>query len=823
MVKSIRRFLKRRRTWLILSIAGAALFAALLLAYLTADLPQIESLADYRPPQVSKLYSIEGHVVGQFAKERRTVVPFARIPKHVVHAFLAAEDAEFYHHKGLDYEGILRAFLKNLRPGAHLQGASTITQQTVKTLILGHERSILRKIREVVLARKLEHMLSKNDILHIYLNQIYLGAGAYGIEEAAQTYFNKHTPQLTLAEATLLAGIPKHPSKYAPKPGSVAAKQRQAYVLGLMLKHGWASQKEVDQALATPIADVLHPQNYLGVGPHYIEHVRTQLIEKYGEDTLYTGGLQVQLAMSATQQKAAHRAVRQGLEDLAQKQGYKGPPAKIPPQTLPEALQTLHSAWASALSERHKKDTRTMVWLWDLSSIAPSQTTSLPDISQKITMTPLEKGARVRALVTQINPAQNTAHIDLGSMVAHIPLTAVTWARSFSSVKRTPAPRKISDVFMPGHMVDVIIKNISTTSGKKPVVDLALTATPEVQAALVAIDPHTRGVTALVGGYSEDPAQFNRATQAHRQPGSAFKPLLYAAGLEQKVITPASLCTDTPVEIGDKWDGDAWRPENFEDGHYDGNITYRKALMLSKNTCSAKLADKLGVDAIVKTARALGIVSPIPHDLTIALGSGDITPLELCNAYTSMAASGKSAAPVFIRMVKNSEGKILEETKPNNTQALSSAAAYVLTSMMRSVVTGGTGARALSLGRPVVGKTGTSNDSRNVWFSGFAPDLVATVWVGFDNNQSMGWETGSTGALPIWVQFMAQSLTTYPVRDFHAPEGVVFVNIDPATGTPTGNTSGWNEVFISGTEPSAQTQILPSIYEEDEGNAQVKE
>jgi penicillin-binding protein 1A len=324
-------------------------------------------------------------------------------------------------------------------------------------------------------------------------------------------------------------------------------------------------------------------------------------------------------------------------------------------------------------------------------------------------------------------------------------------------------------------------------------------------------------VRAIVGGYNLDAGGFNRATQALRQPGSAFKPLMYAAALGTNAITPASICTDAPVMIPDPWTGKVWKPENYEDGRYDGNITYRTALMRSKNTCSVRLIQKVTPAQVIETAHAMGISSKLPENLTLALGTGDVTPLELCNSYATIAAGGLYASPIFIRKVVDGAGTVLEEAKPGDpNQVLTPQVAYVLTSMMRSVVDHGTAQRALMLDRPLAGKTGTSQESRNVWFSGFSPELVATVWVGFDNNDPVGYETGSSGALPAWIRFMGAALASEPVHDFPMPENVVTAHVNPASGLPSDGPDSIPEVFVAGTEPAAMPQALPSIFIEDD-------
>ncbi|HET6344669.1 MAG TPA: transglycosylase domain-containing protein, partial [Myxococcota bacterium] len=412
--------------------------------YLRAEMPKIRSLADYEPLQSTQVFSDDGHLVGAFHNERRTVVPFSAIPAHVVHAFLAAEDANFYTHEGIDYFGILRAILKNLRPGAHLQGASTITQQTVKTLVLGPERSLSRKAREALLAHELEQVLTKDGILTIYLNQIYFGNGAWGVEEAAQTYFGKSVRSLSLGEGALLAAIPKNPSRYNIKSDPASAKARQRYVLEQMLGKGWADAAAVSAAVAEPVPVPAPPPPYFGKAPHYLEQVRRQLVDAYGEQRLYEAGLTVYTGMSAKQQAAAHTAVRQGIEDVARKQGYAGAPLRIEVDKLERIRQALHKELAEGLKRRETYGLAARPrrgWVWDLTSLSREQLLDETQARRGIELVPLADYQRLRGLVTRLDPLAHEAHVDLGTTVARLPLRNMAWARRFSPRAHTPAPR----------------------------------------------------------------------------------------------------------------------------------------------------------------------------------------------------------------------------------------------------------------------------------------------------------------------------------------------------------------------------------------------
>jgi penicillin-binding protein 1A len=804
--------------------AGATVFELGFFLYLKAELPDLSTIKNYDPPRSTRVYSDDGQLVGEIFRERRTVVPIESVPKHVVYAFLAAEDAAFYEHRGLDYGGILRAALKNLRPGAHLQGASTITQQTVKTLVVGAERSYTRKLKEAILTRELEQLLTKDEILYLYLNQIYFGAageggrtsGAYGIEEAALTYFGKSIRDIDLGEGALLASIPKNPSHYTPAADPAAAKQRQRYVLEQMLQHGWTTADDVQKALLMPVPVPPPPPPYLGKAQHYVEHVKRLLIDSYGEDAVMTRGFTVYTGLNARMQAGGHVAVRLGLERFAKTIGYPGATLRIEVDRLARAKQVLHEAWkkraekASVAGGRRNSNL-----VWDLDALAAKDLVDEVALAAAVRSRPLAFGERVTGIVDKIDPVTDDVWVDLGSLRGRIAWASLKWARKVVLGVAGPEPRDPTEVLRPGDVVAVDIVDVPTVTSPKKVVALELVPVPPVESALVAIDPNTRFVTALVGGYGPQAGGLNRALQARRQPGSAFKPLVYAAGLTANAITPAATCQDSPVVIRDPWTGKAWKPENYEDGRYDGNITYRTALTRSKNTCSVKLIEKIGPEQVMSLAKAAGIESPMPQNLTLALGTGDVTPLELTNAYATIAASGWAAPPLFIRKVTEPTGAVIFEAQSQPTQALSPAVAYVLTTMMRSVVEEGTATKALILDRPLAGKTGTSNESRNVWFAGFSAELVAAVWVGYDDNAPMGRATGGSTALPIWIEFMGRALSGVPVSDFTPPAEVVLVKVDPATGNPSDETDAIEQAFLAGTEPSRNTQALPSIFIED--------
>ena len=786
--------------------------------YFARDLPSVESLRHYRPPQVTKVTCGDGSLCAEFFHERRTVVDASTLPAHVRNAFLAAEDAQFYHHDGLDYFGMFRAGLKALAPGGHMTGASTITQQACRNILLSQERTLSRKIKEWILSLRMEKALTKDQILNLYVNQIYFGHLRYGVEEAALYYFGKHAKDLTIGEAASIAGTVQSPERINPVTNMVRAKKRQVYVLHQLVKHGFLSQAVVQPWLDKPIE--LAPPQPPSVGPYYVEEIRKTLTARYGDQAVQSGGLRVSIAMRPDLQAKADEALRYGLELLDHRMGYSGPLGTL----APERFQTLRPLIADRLaSAGRRKSQRELVA--DLSPLAKDEApdasregveeaSSNPDevdtatadekTARKVSLESLKVGLRLGGYVTRVDDEARQATVDLVSRTATIAFGTIGWARPRGVGKWTAAPKKISEVLKPGQLVRV--KILEAPAAPAPLV-ATLDQVPVVQGALVAIDPATREVVAMSGGYSFPRSAFNRATQAHRQPGSSFKPFVYGAAMLSQRFTPISMLNDAPEPIRDPWTGKVWQPRNYERNAFEGPMTLRTALAESKNTIAVRLVEALKPDAVIDFAKRAGIKSDLPANFTLALGTGEVYPLEIANAYATLADLGRYSEPVVLERVEDPSGKVLEEHHAAFEETVPPPVAYLVTSLMTSVVQDreGTGGAARALDRPVAAKTGTASDFRDAWFNGFTRDLVTVVWVGFDDHASLGRsETGGRAALPIWLRFMEGAEEGKPVRDFDVPPGVTLVRIDPATRLLAGNAvPGRIEPFLDGTAPTA--------------------
>ncbi len=749
--------------------------------YVAASLPRVETLQDYRPPIVTRVLSEDGSLIAEFARERRIVVPVERIPRQLIQAFIAAEDSKFFEHQGIDLISIVRAALKNVRAGGIVQGGSTITQQVAKSLLLTPEKKFSRKFKEAILAWRMEQKLSKDEILYLYLNQIYLGHGAYGIQAAAENYFAKDVQNLTLAESALLAGLPQAPSRYSPYQNMARAKERQKYVLGRMVAKDYISREEARQAGAEKL--IIHPRvnAHIGEAAYFTEQVRRYLEEAYGAERLYTGGLEVRTTMNVRLQQAAQKAVRENLLEHDQRRGYRGPRSVL---VGPEVEKFLAEQTAAFNSN------------------------GLP-----------EPGSRLESVLT--GGDDKALHVRIGTWRGEIPREKSRWAGNLRVVPAPVGPVKgaISPTRLPVGSVLLTMLDERTADGT---LRLSLVQHPEAQGAMVALDPHSGQVRAMVGGYDFAESQFNRALQARRLPGSAIKPIIYAAALD-KGYTPSTIVYDTPVIFKGRTENgetNEWRPKNYS-ASFSGPTSVRAALTHSNNVITIKILEDIGVGYAASYARKLGIASPITQDLTFALGSSAVTPLELTTAYAVFANGGVRVDPIYITRVSDRDGRILESVDPADfptglgegqrlirqsaERVISPETAYLITNLMESVVQSGTGQRAKVLGRPVAGKTGTTNDLKDAWFAGYLPQLVAVSWVGYDQERPLGHlETGAHAALPGWVTFMQEASTNLEPINFPVPETMEFRAIDRETGllAAEDNPDAYVEVYAPGTAPT---------------------
>jgi penicillin-binding protein 1A len=738
------------------------IFGGLLFFYYSHRLPDFSSLKGGNLNAYSIIYSEEDEVIGKFLMENRIPISYERIPKPLVNAFIAAEDADFFKHKGVDYKGILRAMFKNFLAGRIVQGGSTITQQVTKTFFLTPKRSLTRKLKEVAYAFGLEQNLTKEEILALYLNNIYLGNGAYGVEAAADSYFNKRVEQLNLAEVAMMAGLVKAPSRYSPVNNLKRAKDRQAYVLTRMTELGFASQEQKEKALQFPLKIQSRESAYFSKAPYFTEFIRHQVERKYGKEKLYQEGLRIYTTLDLSLQKTAQKSVEAGLRELDKREGFRGP------------SQTLPANEAKELPNKRK-------------GVVP----------------PLPQKEIFEGVILSKEDSKKSYTVWVEDRKGILPYSEMSWALNIKPTA-TYKPHKVKtpgDLLNPGDVVHVRVKE---SSKKEQTLRLSLEQEPIVQGALLCLDPRTGYVRAMVGGRDFGESQFNRAISARRQPGSAFKPLIYAAALE-KGYTPSTIIMDSPVEYSDPDGGTYWAPKNYDED-FMGPITFRNALAHSRNVVTVKILEDISVGYALPFIKKLGIESPIKRDLSIALGTSGVSMMELASAFAVFANGGERIKPIFIKKIVTMKGEVLEENTPyiemeekeeeeempktpppaSKEQVISPQNAFIMTHLLQGVVQHGTGQRAKVLGRLVAGKTGTSSDYSDAWFIGYTPSLLTGVWVGFDDKTSLGKkETGARAALPIWIYFMDQALRNTPMDTPKPPPGITFIKVNIETGLPT--------------------------------------
>ena len=796
----MRRLLKTILVLLGLAVFGAGLAAGIVLyGFWTfgRDLPDYQQLADYEPAVMTRIHAGDGRLLAEYATEKRVFVPIRAMPRQVINAVLSAEDKNFYTHAGVDYLSLVRAVLtnvKNFGSGRRPVGASTLTQQVAKNFLLTNEVSIERKAKEAILAFRIERAFTKDRILELYLNEVYLGAGSYGVAAAALNYFNKSLDELTVAEAAYLAALLKAPANYHPVRKKEAALERRNWVIGRMLEDGNITREQADLALQEPLEVQSRADADLVSADFFAEEVRRDLASRYGDTQLYTGGLNVHATLEPRLQVIAKRVLQDGLIAYDRRHGWRGPFANIADaENIALAIETF--------------DPPKGLEGWSV------------------------------AVVTKLDAAQASIVVQ-GIGPGVIALRELKWARAWLKDELLgPVVRAPADVLKVGDVVAVeTVANYTTGSGKEetthayPAGTYALRQIPAVQGGIVALDPHTGRVLAMSGGFSFQQSEFNRATQAKRQPGSAFKPFVYLAALDSG-FTPSTLILDAPFVIDQGPGLPKWRPANYSNKFY-GPSTLRLGVEKSRNLMTVRLAQNVGMDRVSEYAERFGIIKGLPEQLAMSLGAGETTLLNMTTAYAMLVNGGKQITPTFVDRIQDRNGHTVyrhdarpcpgcdavvwsgqpvPEIPDMRQQLTSPVSAYQMVSILEGVVQRGTGARVKSVGKPLAGKTGTTNDSQDAWFVGFSPDLAVGVFVGFDEPRSMGEnEQGASVASPIFTDFMAAALKNTPPIPFRIPPGIHMVRVNAETGLPASGRDKdviW-EAFKPGTVPTAQSRVL---------------
>ncbi|AUC96812.1 MULTISPECIES: penicillin-binding protein 1A [Bradyrhizobium] len=757
--------------------------------HFSKDLPDYSQLQDYEPPVMTRVHAADGALLGEYSKERRLYLPIQAVPKLVINAFLAAEDKNFYEHGGVDYQGMARAailYAQNYGSNRRPQGASTITQQVAKNFLLTNEVSFARKIKEALLAMRIERAYSKDRILELYLNEIYLGLGAYGIAAASLVYFDKSVNELTVAEAAYLAALPKAPAALHPVRNRDRAIERRNYVIDRLLENGWIKQADADKARKDPLV-VTNRSNgaHIFAGEYFAEEVRRDIFERYGEKKLYEGGLSVRTTLDPKIQVMARKTMVAGLVNYDEAQGWRG------------AVQKLDASgdWGVKLAD-----------VKSLSDISPWRMAVVLETSEQSARIGFQPG---RELGGAVSKERQTGIITMDG---------VRWARS-----KGKTPTAVSQVLQPGDVIyadPLVNKDGNAVEGQ-----YRLRQLPEVSGAMIAMDPWTGRVVAMVGGFSFDQSQFNRATQAYRQPGSSFKPIVYSSALDNG-YTPSSIIVDGPIEIDQGQGAGVWRPENFSTGKYYGPTTLRNALTHSLNTVTVRLAQDVGMPLIGEYAKRFGVYDELPNYLSYALGAGETTVMRMVTAYSMFANGGRRVKPTLIDRIQDRYGHTIfkhdqrecrgcdapggwkNQPEPQlvdrREQVLDPMTAYQITSMMEGVVQRGTATVMRDVGKPIAGKTGTTNDAKDLWFVGFSSDLVVGLYLGYDKPRSLG-RTAQAGrtAAPIARDFMKLALADKPPTPFKVPAGIKLIRVDAKTGVRAGPGNGNTilEAFKPGTAP----------------------
>jgi penicillin-binding protein 1A len=782
---------------LLVLLAGVAAGGFYVFYQYGRGLPDYQHLADYKPPVVSRVHAGDGRLLAEFAKQNRIFVPVDVMPKRVIKAFLSAEDKNFYSHPGVDFMGVVRAVITNLaRIGTdqRLVGASTITQQVAKNFLLTNEVSFDRKIKEAILAFRIERAISKDRILELYLNEIYLGLGSYGVAAAALNYFNKSLDELAVDEVAYLAGLPKAPNNYHPirRPG--AARARRDYVIGRMLEDGYLTPGQAEDAWRKPLAVRTRDATEFVRADYFTEEVRRQLMERYGEKGLYGGGLSVRTTLDPHLQRAADTALRTGLVAYDRRHGWRGPLRRLAGE----------GPWQAELAAFEAP--KGLVW-------------AMPTWARAVVLG-----------VERTNPSGADIGLVDGS-TGHIPLGELKWARGVRKKQRRGPPiTAAAQVLAVGDVV--LVEALGPDKdGRAPAPGAyGLRQIPDLGGGLVALDPHTGRVLAMSGGFNYGTSQFNRVTQARRQPGSAFKPFVYIAALDNG-FTPSSLILDAPFVVDQGPGLRKWKPSNYTRKFY-GPSPLRLGLEKSRNLMTVRLAQSIGIETVAEYAERFGVLRRAPHLLSMSLGAAETTLLDITAAYAMFVNGGKRITPTLIDRIQDRQGRTVfrhemrrcegcrdllwqNQEVPvvpdNRPEVADPRSAYQIVSMLHGVVQRGTGRRVRAVGKPLAGKTGTTNDGLDTWFIGFTPDLAVGVFAGFDEPRTLGWgETGSSVAAPIFRDFMAAALQGQPAIPFRIPPGIRLVRVNAKTGllAQPGDRVVIREAFKPGTEPSGRRQVL---------------
>lgn len=775
-----------------------------LIWHFSKDLPDYSQLQDYEPPVMTRVHAVDGSLLGEYAKERRLYLPIQAVPKLVINAFLAAEDKNFYEHGGIDYTGMARAglvYLQNYGSNRRPQGASTITQQVAKNFLLTNEVSFARKIKEALLAMRIEKTYSKDKILELYLNEIYLGLGAYGIAAASLVYFDKSVNELTVAEASYLAALPKMPATLHPVRNRDRAIERRNYVIDRLQENGWIKQADAEKARKEPLA-VTNRSNgaHTFAGEYFAEEVRRDIFERYGEKKLYEGGLSVRTTLDPKIQVMARKTMVAGLVNYDEQQGYRGAISKL----------DISGDWGVKLAE-----------IKSLSDISPWRMAVVLETS--------DQSARIgfqpnRELGGAVSKQRETGLITLDG---------VKWAKAAQGAAKGRAATSVAQVLQPG---DVIYADPLYSKEGQPVEgQYRLRQIPEVSGAMVVMDPWTGRVLAMVGGFSFDQSQFNRATQAYRQPGSSFKPIVYSAALDNG-YTPSTVVLDAPIEIDQGQGAGVWRPENFSANKYQGPVTLRNALRQSLNTVTVRLAQDIGMPLIGEYARRFGVYDELPNYLSYALGAGETTAMRMVTAYSMLANGGRRVKPTLIDRIQDRYGHTIfkhdqrecrgcdapggwkSQNEPQlidrREQVLDSMTAYQITELLEGVVQAGTATVVREVGKPIAGKTGTTNEAKDAWFVGFSPDVAVAIYMGYDKPRPLGKGNAATGghlAAPIARDFLKLALADKPAVPFKVPAGIKLIRVVAKTGmrASPGESGGTIlEAFKPGTAPPDNYSVI---------------